>query len=107
MEVIFGTYFSGDTWDGFKFQLKNKDGSYPNIAGYTITGWFKRNPTQPAIKEIVIGTGITVLNNNGYVQIDQFDLTNWPEGKYYFQIKLTSPGGNKKTRVYGSLEVRL
>lgn len=109
MEVLLGTYFSGDYWDGFSFQLKNKsDGSFPDITGYQVEAWFKRNPdaSYPNLKTVSIGSGITILNVNGHIKVDGFELTGWQPGKVYFEVKLISPDSKRKTRVWGNFEVR-
>lgn len=108
MEKNFDEVFTGDTFDGFKFRLKRlSDGGYPDITGYTIRCMWKRTPTGSPTRSSTVGDGITILDAvNASVQIDPFRLEGWQPGTYYFDVELTSPTGNRKTRIFGTLPVR-
>ena len=64
----------------------------------------KLKETGTVVKEISVGSGITIVDVNGVFSIDSFDVT-FGAGFYVYDIEVTS-GSDIRTYVKGSLTVK-
>ena len=97
--------YKGDTFGGVTFTLELDGGGYVDLTGVSIRCQFRRGKeTGTVVKEISVGSGITIVDVNGVFSIDSFDVT-FGAGFYVYDIEVTS-GSDIRTYVKGSLTVK-
>lgn len=98
-------HYKGDTFDGVEFTiLDGMDNSPINITNSAIKIQFRKSSnTGNLVKEINIGSGITVVNAVGGVfRINSF-LLNWDSGIHYYDVQITFPNNVVKTYIKGEI----
>jgi hypothetical protein len=103
-KYIFPATTKGDTFPGTNFTVE-LNGAPLNLTGYSITLWFRSgSQTGPIVKQLAIGTGITITNAAaGQFSINPF-IVDMPVGQTYYDIQFQT-GPTIKTYIYGTLEV--
>lgn len=107
-----GTYnipdqYRNDTFDGLVFSLKNSIDETPiDLTGASIKVQFRHNTSRNfVIKELNIGTGITILDAaGGRLAFDTF-IVDWQASNYVYDIEVTFADGRIKTYVKGSWKI--
>lgn len=89
----FPDQFEGDTFNGFRFQLVNKQGEGVNLAGASMKCQFRKNSiTGEIVKTIDTLYGITVTDEaNGNAEFDAFyiDPEIFTPTTYFFDLQVT------------------
>tara|TARA_R110000772_G_scaffold54130_1_gene123492 strand:+ start:2462 stop:2803 length:342 start_codon:yes stop_codon:yes gene_type:complete len=100
----YGNWYRGDTLDAAQFNIK--ENTVPlDLTGVTIKCQFRIPFNGKTIKEINIGSGITVSNpSSGAIIFDAFTL-NWDAGLYLYDVEFTYPSGTIKTYIKGTINV--
>lgn len=98
-------HYKGDTFNGVEFTLMNSESNTPvDLTGSLIKIQFRKdNPKGIKVKELNIGTGITVTDPpNGVFKIDAF-LLDWDVATYYYDAQVTSVEDVVRTYIKGTL----
>jgi len=79
---------SGTTFKPLQITLRYQDTTPISLVGAAVKLQFRSgSKTGPLKKEITNGNGITIANAaGGVMQIDEFILTGWAAGKYYYDV---------------------
>ena len=97
----------GDTFNGLQFTLKNEDNTPIDLTAIDkIESQFRaKKETGAVVKEISVGSGITITNaSSGIIQIDSF-LVDWNVDIYYYDIQFTFLSGVVKTYIKGTFKI--
>lgn len=105
-------HYRGNTFDGAEFTLSNAvddnilNDTPINLTACLIKIQFKKDsPTGNLVKEINVGSGITITNAiNGIFLINPFKL-DWDAGVYCYDIEVTFSNSVSKTYVKGKINV--
>lgn len=97
---------TGDTWKRvFRINLNDGNATPVNLAGSTILMQLRKRPGSPIIKQLQIGSGLTiagVANNEIHLQT----LADFI-GKYKYELQITFPNGTIKTYLQGSIDSKI
>lgn len=102
------TRLKGNTSSLTRFSYKNKDGTPRGLSGVELLVQFKLNGvTGSIVKEISIGSGITVEDEAGGVFVFDKYLVDFAVGTIYYDIKAKEANADIKTYVGGTFKVKL
>ena len=100
-------HHKGDTFNTLQFTMLNTDGLTPiNLTGMGIKSQFRSDWKKGVlVKELNIGTGITVTDAlNGVFQIDPFIL-DWNPSNYYYDVEFTFVDARVVTYIEGLIKI--
>lgn len=101
----FKEHYRGDTFNARLLTFRDSQSNPINLTGLNIKMQFRKNTkTGRLVKELSIGSGITITNAaGGEIQTDSFQL-DWEVGTYYYDIQQDNDG-NIKTLFEGTLPI--
>lgn len=105
------TIVQGTDWT-FAFTWKTQTGTDPPVAvdltGYSALFQLRRSSAHPPVISLSQGSGITLGGAAGTIQIDIANTLTEEivPAVYKYDLRLTSPGGQKRVILAGEVELR-